>query len=233
MSSDGTMVEERPLRRTSRTRAVVRWIRQHDESWLFVAGYVTLAVVLSIWISLFWLVAVVGVHFVFELVRQAPRFPGRGEVAAEALWEVKLDIALVILAVVVGLYMEFVLGILGLRSAGQLGAAIKGGSRVAAWQGAIRGILLSVDDALLVARSFIMRGETTPWREPAHTTPREPEALHRGPTLSLHQRWTLGDWFSLILLAASTMLALLAPLLTDHSLQTALETMISEMRPLP
>jgi hypothetical protein len=55
-----------------------RWIIDHDNSRLFVVAYVGLELVLSIFVGLFWLVFVVGLHVVFELVRQHHAHPAAG-----------------------------------------------------------------------------------------------------------------------------------------------------------
>lgn len=43
-----------------------RWLIEHDDRWGFTIAYITLAVVLSLMISLFWLVAVVAAHGAIE-----------------------------------------------------------------------------------------------------------------------------------------------------------------------
>jgi hypothetical protein len=135
---------------------VYAWILQHDDRWSFIALYVSLAVVLSLWISLFWLVALVAVHLAFELVRQGAAGATGTERLGLALWEVKLDIALVLFALALSLYMEVVLGVLGLQAAARAGSAanasIRTGSRALAWERGLRGILLSADDAAQVGR---------------------------------------------------------------------------------
>jgi hypothetical protein len=152
-------------RSTLQLHSVRDWIVHHDDSWLFLALYIGLAVVLSIWISLFWLVAVVGVHFAFEWVRQQTLRSGFSNILFEVLWELKLDIALVLFALALSLYMDVVLGIVGLRSAARLAPAAQAGlrssTRFAAWQRVIRGVLLSVDDAAQVARAVtVSRSDT-------------------------------------------------------------------------
>lgn len=133
-----------------------RWIIDHDDSWLFIIAYIGLAVVLSIWISLFWLVAVVAVHLAFEVVRQKATHEQWTTIISQALWELKLDIALVLFALVVSLYMEVVLGVVGLQGVARAGAAtqagLRGGARFAAWQRIIRGVLLSVDGRMMPLR---------------------------------------------------------------------------------
>ncbi len=167
--------------RSSWVKAVYDWVVTHDDSWLFIGLYVGLAVVLSIWISLFWLVAVVAVHFAFEVVRQNHLQPGFWGVLSRVLWELKLDFGLVLFAVVLALYMEVTLGLVGLGSAARAGSAaaragtvarvgLLEGSRLAAWlrvlgggqgiaalQRVLRGILLSLDDAAHVVRAVFSR----------------------------------------------------------------------------
>lgn len=217
---------------SGRRAALASWVREHDESWLFVGSYLILAILLSLLISFFWLAVIVGVHFAFELVRQSARFTSRKDVAVEALWEVKLDIVLVVLAVVIGVYMDFVLGVLGLRSVGQLGTAVRAGSRVPALQSAIRGILLSVDEALQVARSLIARRKRGSPRTEATATPEE-RRTHASGELSIRKPWNMGDWFTLALLAACLLLLVLAPNFTGREWPDVLAIMGHEMHPWP
>lgn len=141
---------------------MVRWIVNHDQSWLFVILYVGLAVVLSVWVSLFWLLFLAGAHFALEWVRHTLL---RGEhgvtVPLNALWEVKLDLALVLAAVALALYMDVIFGVLGLQSAARAGAALRAGGklapRVAGWERLIRGFFLTLDDLANVGRAFVMR----------------------------------------------------------------------------
>jgi len=134
-------------------------IVNHDDSWIFVILYVGLAVVLSIWIGLFWLLVVVAGHFVLEWIRQ--RHVRDAGVLPEVFWELKLDIALVLFALVLTLHMEVVFGIVGLQAAGRVGTiarvGARGGSRFAAWERTLRGLLLSADDAAQIVRALVMR----------------------------------------------------------------------------
>jgi hypothetical protein len=135
-----------------------RWVVEHDDSWLFIVSYVGLAVVLSIAFGLFWLCAVVAVHFGLECVRQAHHTRGRADIAARALWEIKLDIALILFALVIVVYFEFVMGAAGLGGLARMGA--QAGARFAGWQRVIRGLLLTVDDAAQVGRAALPRRQT-------------------------------------------------------------------------
>lgn len=136
------------------------WVRDHDEKWLFVVLYLGLAVGLSVLVSLFWLLVVAVLHLILELVRQAHYRDGKVNVALHALWEVKLDVALILLALTLVLYIEVVLGLLGIQSVGRAVAVSRAGSRVAtraaAWERNLRTFLLTVDEMARVAHAGVM-----------------------------------------------------------------------------
>jgi hypothetical protein len=160
------------------------WIRNHDESWLFVAIYIGLAVGLSVFVSLFWLVVVGVFHLVLELVRQAYYRETWTSTVLHAWWEIKMDVGLILLALTLVLYLEVVLGLLGLQSAARAAAATRvahagarGGSRAAqagsraahaAARGSragatgsaieqwVRGFLLAVDEMARVAYATLV-----------------------------------------------------------------------------
>ncbi len=200
-----------------------RWIVNHDDSKAFIVAYIGLAVVLSIWLGLFWLVAVVAVHGLFEVIRQRALHEPWRRVAGEALWELKLDVALVLLAFVVTLYLDLVLGVAGLQGVARAGAAgLRGGSRFAAWQRVLRGVLLSVDDAAQVARFAVQGGGEASEPEPAPP-----------PTPRWIQPWRLGDRIAVGLGLFSLLLIFASPALTDHSTESAIATLLSEMHPFP
>jgi hypothetical protein len=131
--------------------AVYRSVLFHDDSKLFVFAYVGLAVVLAIWLGLFWLAAVVGVHFLIELVKQHHYDPRPLPVLARSLWELKLDIGLVVFGLVIAVYMGIILGAAGIGAAARVGA--QAAARVGIWQRALRGILLTIDDVALVVKT--------------------------------------------------------------------------------
>jgi hypothetical protein len=222
------------LRRQPPPGTLRAWIIEHDESWLFIAAYVGLAVVLSLVISLFWLLVVVAGHFALEWVRQGHAHGDR--VLARSLWEVKLDIALVIFALALALYMEVILGLVGLQSAARAGTvAMRSGARVAAWERAIRGVVLSADDAAQVARAAAARrargGVGAGAAEATTDAAAGEEAGSRA--LPWRRRWKAGDWVAASLGALCLLLILLATQLTHHTPATALQTILHELRPLP
>lgn len=162
----------------------VRWIVHHDESWLFVAIYLGLAVGLSVFVSLFWLLVGGAFHLLLEFVRQAHYHRGAGRVLLHSFWEIKMDLGLILLALSVVLYLEVVMGVLGLQSAARAAAVgrmtntgVRAGTRAAqagtraAQAGAraaggtssameqwVRGFVLTVDDiARVLYAVFLIR----------------------------------------------------------------------------
>ncbi len=143
-----------------KTPSLRDWVRHHDESWIFVVVYLGLAVGLSVFVSLFWLVVVAGLHFILEIFRQRFYRVGRKSVVLHALWEVKLDVGLVLLALMLVLYIDLVLGILGIQSAARAAAVTRAGARVgtraAAWERNLRTFLLTVDEMLRIGHAAVL-----------------------------------------------------------------------------
>jgi hypothetical protein len=221
-----------------RSEPLQDFIANHDDRWLFVVLYIGLAVVLSMLLSLFWLVAVAGLHFGLEVLRQRSYREGMMDTATHAVWEIKLDVALVLLALAMSLYMDLFLGILGLQSATRAAAATRAGARVAraaAWQRNLRAFVLLADDAFRVVQVGVTRLLR---RQPAvvavasgspvsaaGTTPTGPGTWREG--------WSVGDRVTVALLAACALLIVSAPLLTDLTWSGATLTLLEQLRPFP
>lgn len=207
-----------------------QWIIEHDDKWLFIVSYIALAVILSVVISLFWLIVVVGVHFVLELMRQRylaelrAEAPGPLLLLLRALWELKLDIGLIIFALALALYMEVVLGVVGLGAAAR-GTAMAGtrvATRFGVIQQALRAFLLSVDDLAQVARVIAQRRR-------GHTGD-EVEADNIGDGRISPSR---GDYLILGFTAICALLIVLAPALTDQTVDEVLAQIGEELNPFP
>lgn len=217
--------------KNGRFQSFEEWVINHDESWLFVGLYVGLAVVLSIWISLFWLVVVVAIHAGFEWIRQRHLREGFRPRLLETLWEVKLDIALVIFALALSLYMEVILGIVGLHAASRAGAAtLRGGARFAAWEQVIRGFFLTVDDAAQVARALATKS-----KDDEELSKEEAAALVTPVSWwgSWAADWGKGDWIAVGLTVICVIFMLLATSLTDHTWGSVAYTLLEELHPYP
>jgi hypothetical protein len=223
-----------------------RFIIDHDDKWLFTVLYVGAAVLLSIWISLFWLVVVVGVHFAFELVRcRHHQHPWAGAVAVST-WEVKLDLALVAFALALAVYMDVLLGLAGLQGAARVGAnagrAVRGGTRFVVWKRVLRGVLLSVDDAAQVGRAALRSrrkkkhgedGEDGEDGEPVEEDT-EPEPASNEPTRDPWRGpWSLADRLTIGFGTLCLLLLVVAPWLTDHDGAAVLSMLGQELHPWP
>lgn len=104
---------------------VVRWIIDHDDKRLFLIGYVGLTIFLTIGISLFWLFFLVAVHLCFECLKKiddgvfAPR-----RILAFALWDIKFDIVLLTMALVLLVVTEVRFGIAGVAGLARFSAVL-------------------------------------------------------------------------------------------------------------
>jgi hypothetical protein len=197
---------------------LLEWIVNHDDSRLFVISYIGLAVVLSMTISLFWLVAVVAVHAGLEWYCHWRRHPSVLHTAARVVWEIKLDIGLILFALVLGVYLSFVFGVAGLSLAAR---GVQGAGRVVAWQRVLRGVLITLDDAALAARAAV--------GSPGSPVVSAPEARWGGWA----GRWALGDKASLAFGAGCLFLLLSAPWLAGHTLLELGAILGSELHPWP
>lgn len=208
-----------------------QWILSHDDRWLFIVPYIALAVILSVVLSLFWLIVVVAVHFVLEILRQRFLAELREEkvhfltLALRSVWEIKLDIGLIIFALALALYMEIVLGVVGLGAAAR-GTAMAGtrvASRFGVIQQALRAFLLSVDDLAQVARVVVKRrkGETTA------------EEVKEDEISDGRIRPGRGDYMILSFIAICSLLIVLAPVLTDQPVEAVLAQIGEELAPFP
>jgi len=205
-------------------RRLLLWVAEHDDHWLFITLYIGLALVLSMTISLFWLVAVVAAHAVLEwfaLERQGitDRRPGR------ILWHLKLDIGLVLVALWLGLYIDVLFGLAGLGAAARAGAQTA--ARVVAWQRAIRGVLMTADEAALVVKAVATRknGKPPPQPEPSRDVTDDRPPWQRP--------WSRGDKFAVAFTVTCAVLILLTPVLTDHTIGSTLVVLAADLHPWP
>ena len=170
--------------------SAIEWIREHDDRLSFVILYIGGAIALSIWLNLFWVIALMLGHFMLEIVRGhllAARRP-----LLHALWEVKLDIALVLFALVVALYAEHVLAVLGLGQAARAGQAATRGvqfaTRFAIIERGLRVAVLTMDDVARMIQAAIKfrNRKAAPEPQPAMAaTPPEDERLTAGDLATL------------------------------------------------
>lgn len=211
---------------TTLRRRVLTWVAEHDDSWIFMVFYVGLALVLSMWISMFWLAAMVAAHAALEwyaLSRRGVRTHRLGTV----LWHLKLDIGLVLVALFLGLYLDSIFGVLGLGAAARAGAQTA--ARVVAWQRTIRGVLMTVDEAAHVVKAVATRngGKQKPGAAAASA---QGIADDRPPW---RRPWTRGDKFAVAFTLTWALLILLTPVLTDHTVLSTLAVLAADLHPWP
>jgi len=224
-------------------QAVHRYVIDHDNRWSFIVAYISLAVVLAIVLNLFWLSVVVAAHGVFEWVKHRQWVHDKVTLFAHVLWELKLDLGLILFGLAMEVYMEYVLGLAGLGAAARMGAQT--GGRFVVLQNVLRGTLLSVDDAAQVARMVAARrNRLADGDEAAEPTAEEAEAEEAaldaaeeaaeggrlGPWTGTYSR---GDKASLIFGALCLLLILMGPVLTPHDMASVLETIGAQMHPIP
>lgn len=201
-------------------RRVLIWIAEHDDSWLFIVFYVGLGLVLTMTISLFWLVAVVAAHAVLEWFAMG-RKGVRDQRAGRVLWHLKLDIGLVLVALWLGLYLELLFGLAGLGAAARAGAQTA--TRVVAWQRAIRGVLMTADEAAHVVKAVATRN--------GGKRQQQPEVIDDRPPW--RRTWSRGDKFAVVFTTTWAVLILLTPVLTPHTVESTLATLAADLHPWP
>jgi hypothetical protein len=231
------------------------WVREHDERWSFVVLYLGLAVGLSVFVSLFWLLVVGGLHFVLECGRQAHYRDGPLEVVGHALWEVKLDVGLVLLALTLVLYIDVVLGLLGIQSAARAAAVTRAGARIgsraASWERTLRTFL---DEMARIAYAAVLMRKGAPVAdadadstsapggtaaslavsaEEAAPSPESGPAAPLMPGLGWRGEWGMADRIGLALVVTGITLMIAAPYITAHDWGTAAAALMEELRPFP
>ncbi len=232
-------------------KKVVDWVVDHDNKLVFVVLYISISLVLSITISLFWLLFAVLLHMGLEVIRQSKEKEGFRAVFLESLWETKVDFALVAFALWLVVYLDFIFGIAGLgvaARAGVHGASRAGriGSRLArltarfaAWQRVIRSILLSLDDVVNLAR-ILHKGRSIKTKKQNESSIPKKACIEETPNAnadqkrtSWSQKWTLGDYLGLGLLILFVLLVVSAPWFTNQSYVEIKNIILKEFDPFP
>jgi len=211
------------------------WINDHDERWSFILLYVGTAIVLSVYASLFWVALLMLSHLGLEIWRhyiiKAPN------AFASALWEVKLDIALILFAFVITIYGDMVMAVLGIGQAARAGQAVRGAqmlTRFAVIERALRIFFLTVDDITRVALIGwkVVKGKKSKinqeLEEARQILKEEEKKLHAADD---EGKLSKGDIFSLGFGAMCILLLCLSPLIMDISIAEAFRVILNELRP--
>lgn len=200
--------------------SIIKWVKNHDDSSLFVYTYIAAAIILSIAISLFWLVLVVMVHLFFELLKQYFIRDTYTGAIKKALWELKLDFGLILFSFVLAIYLDVILGAAGIAAATRAGAqsVSRISIRFIGFQRVIRGIVLSIDEAILVFKPLFSKRKTT---------------RKNGKNPDHNSFSAVGDYLSLSFLLISFILIVFAPFIVDVDYSGIYETMLIEFHPFP
>jgi hypothetical protein len=197
-------------------------MEEHDHRNSFVFLYLTLSVVLSFAAGLFWLLALVAVHLGFEVYRY--RALPRGLRLSNALFGIRLDVTLVLLALALALYMDLLFAVLGLRAFPRAAALFgRFSSRMPSARRVLRTVLMLSDEAVRIGAYIV----TARGIADASTAPDASPATHShwaGP-------WTVGTWVILLLGVAALLLVAAAPWLTGHGVQGTVRVLLHELSP--
>jgi hypothetical protein len=222
------------------------WLINHDNSKIFMISYIGLSVILSITISLFWLLFVVLIHFSFELYAQSRNKSKFYQVFLESLWETKLDFALVIFALWLAVYIDFIFGVAGLgalarggtMAASRSSAAIISGEKVvevstrfAALQRSIRGILLSLDDFANTLKAFFQSRNAKVTKK-SNSVPNN-SIISVNKRISWNSEWKSIDYIAISLFTFSLIMILLSPMIINTTVSDIYELIADEFHPFP
>ncbi len=134
-----------------RERGFIAWIADHDEKRLFLVGYVGLTLLLTIGISLFWLIFLVSIHFFFEVVKKyCDGAKDTSRILTWSAWDIKFDLALVTMALVLVVFTEISFGVAGVAGLSRFSGVM------ARFSGASRGVL-PIKDLILAFRIICTR----------------------------------------------------------------------------
>lgn len=155
---------------------------------------------------------------------------------------------MVVFALLLAVYLDFIFGVAGLGAAARSGAlaatrtgagATNTGAKVAqvstrfvAMQRAIRGILLSLDDVANASKSFFQRKKAKSERI------NDPEKNiagnnHEASGSSWAAKWSVIDYIGIAVFAVSALLILLAPVLIGMNWSEILTITSEEFHPFP
>lgn len=235
---------------------VHRWIVLHDRSVVFALLYVSLTIFLSVYVSYFWLIALVGLHLVLEWLKKGYLGYGGGwHRTAWTIWDTKFDIALVFLALTLLSYTGVAAGMAGAQSAtrvGLLGGRLSAvGARVSpmlarfARAGVVlRAMGIRAVDLFFSARVILFRKAdmARATKEEAFlardlSAPADNEPPELSGEIPAHLPWqrALGGygWFAIMLVVVNTIAVIAAPVVTEHTYPSLLEALATKLHPWP
>jgi len=175
--------------------ALKDWIKDHDDRWSFVLLYVGGAILLSVFLNLFWVVMLMAGNFCLKVYRNF--LVAKPQPFLTSLWQVKLDIGLIFFALAIGLYADHIFAALGLSQAARAGQAVRGlqmATRFGVIERGLKVFFMTIDDQARLVNAIVKARSKKKSRVdiPEEAIP-EPEAhLPSYPW----KRWGKGDIFS-------------------------------------
>jgi hypothetical protein len=204
-------------------RAFFTWVEEHDDRNSFVFLYLALSVVLSFAAGLFWLIALVAVHTGFELYRHRDLAPGRR--VSQALFGIKLDVTLVLLALALALYIDVLFAVLGLRALPRAGAmAGQASSRVPSLRRIVRTALMLADEVVRISAYFVTARGIAATASHGRAGAGETRSPWAAP-------WSLGTTVVVALGLAALFLLVGAPWLSGNGWEGTMEILRHELNP--
>lgn len=113
-STTEDVVKKEPEEKKTQMQRLRSWILVHDDKTSFIVAYIGIAVVLSTFVSLFWLLLIVLIHFIFECIKENDGVLTRSQIFSRAMWELKLDLTLIFFAFLIDVYMDSFIILMGL-----------------------------------------------------------------------------------------------------------------------
>jgi hypothetical protein len=215
------------------------WIALHDHSLVFAALYVSLTILLSVFISYFWLAALIGVHIALEYLKKGYlRYP-KGKVhIVWTLWDIKYDLALLCLATVLASYTGLSAGAAGAQSLSRISRM---NLLVRYWKDIVqffKSLGKPVVDTVFSARVVLFRKADM---QRARTlgiplnlqVEREQASFEVPQALPWKLPLTKGDWFALGVIALNLSALIAAPWFTSHSYATLVNSLGAQFHPWP
>ena len=206
------------------------WIKEHDDRWSFVILYVGGAVCLSVFLNLFWVVMLMTGNFFLKLYRNY--LLAFEKPLLTSLWQVKLDIALVIFALMIGIYAEHVFAALGLSQAARAGQAVRGlqmATRFGLIERGLKVFLMTIDDQARLVNAVVKARKKKKGQivVPEAALPEADDGYNGLPW----KQWSKGDVFSFAFGGICLALICGAPLLIDHSYDEIFGNIVRQLHP--
>ncbi len=212
------------------------WILLHDHSVTFAIVYVGLTILLSVFISYFWLAALVALHIGLEYLKKSYlHYPEGGVRIAWTFWDVKYDLALLCLAMVLAGYTGITAGAAGAQSVARMNLLARTAKNLLQF---LKSLGKPLVDTIFSARVVLFR-KADMKRARTHGIPlnlrneSEPATFSVPRCLPWKHPITKGDWFALGVIVINLSALLAAPWIVGHSYATLLSNLGSKFHPWP